>query len=152
MLSRWVTCHRVVATFAACSCGWMNWIRMNSAPAATAASPAACSNALGVMVGRDQLIALLLRLRVEKGGYRRLGAGTAFDAGHRDQRQAGVAHLLQQPVQRCLVDDRTLEQAGAIAAAGQSQPVEPPRPPVGQVTLDPDLELPGVERPWSRRS
>lgn len=93
MLSRWVTCHRVVATFAACSCGWMNWIRMNSAPAATAASPAACSNALGVMVGRDQLIALLLRLRVEKGGV-------ATDGSAPGPRSTRVTETNGRPVSR----------------------------------------------------
>ncbi len=63
-----------------------------------------------------------------------IGAGWAAravdrDLGDRDQRQAQVADLLEQAVQRGLVDDRAVEDGGAVALVGEGQPVEPRGPP-----------------------
>ena len=50
------------------------------------------------------------------------------DPGDRDQRQADVADLLEQAVQRGLVDDDAVDDGGAVAAGGEGQPVEPAWP------------------------
>ena len=46
---------------------------------------------------------------------RRWWVGLVDDVDDRDQRQAQVADLLQQAVQRGLVDDRAVEDGGAVA-------------------------------------
>ena len=52
----------------------------------------------------------------------------SLDADDRDERQAGVSHLLEQAVERRLVGDRTVDDRRAVALVGQAQPVEPGDP------------------------
>jgi len=53
-----------------------------------------------------------------------------LDLRERDQRDADLAQLLEEAAQRGLVDDRSSEDGGAVALAGESEPVEPGRPAV----------------------
>ena len=62
----------------------------------------------------------------------------------RDQGQAQVAYFLEQSMQRRLVGYRAVDHGGAVAAAGQGQPVEPGGPPGAEVPLDADLVPPRV--------
>ena len=80
------------------------------------------------------------------GGYRarwwaRL---VGLDLRDRDQRQADVAHLLEQAVQRGLVDDRAVDDGGAVALVGEAQPVEPGGPAGVEVPLEADLVPSGL--------
>ena len=59
-----------------------------------------------------------------------------------DQRQAEVADLLEQAVQRGLVDDRAVEDGGAVGLVAEAQPVEPGGPAVVEVAREADLVLP----------
>src|SRR4051812_19509011 len=62
---------------------------------------------------------------------------------HRDQWQSQVANLLQQAVQRGLVDDRAVQERGAAGLVGEAQPVEPGSPALVEVSGDPDVVLVG---------
>src|SRR6266536_6440390 len=46
----------------------------------------------------------------------------------RNQGQAEVAHLADQPVQRCLVDHWSLQERGAISSVTDGHTIEPRRP------------------------
>jgi hypothetical protein len=52
----------------------------------------------------------------------------SVDLSNRDQRQAYVAHLLEQPMKSGLVDDKTMDEGGAVALVGEAQSVEPSSP------------------------
>src|SRR4051812_34064668 len=56
-----------------------------------------------------------------------------------DQGQAQVARFLEQPVQRGLVGYGATDDGGAVAVAGDGQPVEPGGPPGIEVALETDL-------------
>ena len=73
-------------------------------------------------------------LRVGLGGH---VARRAF-AGDGDQGQTHVTNLGEQPVQRCLVGDVTLEERGPVCVVGECQPAEPGAPPLVEVALDSD--------------
>jgi hypothetical protein len=62
-----------------------------------------------------------------------------FDVHDRDQRQAEVAHLPEQAVQRGLVDDGAVDDGRAVVFAGEAQPVKPGGPPRIEVPLEADL-------------
>ena len=83
-------------------------------------------------------------------GSERVGPGVVGcvgrDRGERDQGDADVAQLLEQAVQRRLVDDRAADDGGAVVLVGEAQPVEPGRPAGSEVSLDPDLVLRRVGR------
>jgi len=53
----------------------------------------------------------------------------------RDQRQAQVAHFLEQAMQRGLVGYEAMDDGGAVAVVGEDQPVEPGGPPRIEVPL-----------------
>jgi hypothetical protein len=55
-----------------------------------------------------------------------------FDLSDREQRQAEVAHSGEQAMQGCLIDDRAMDEGGAVAVAGEGQPVKPGRPSGGR--------------------
>jgi hypothetical protein len=74
-----------------------------------------------------------------------------LDLSDRDQRQAQVAHLREQAMERGLVDDRTMDDGGAVAVAGEDQPVEPGRPAGAEVPLDADLVPAGAVPVAGRR-
>src|SRR5690349_9772263 len=77
------------------------------------------------------------------GGYGRLAG---VDAGDREQRQAKVAHLLQQPVQRSLVGDWTSEAGRAVAVEGEAEAVEPGGPAGSKVPFKADFVPFGLVR------
>ena len=77
------------------------------------------------------------------GGYVGL---VGVDLGDRDQRQAYVAHLLEQAVQSGLVDDEAGDDGGAVAVVGQAQPVEPGGPAGIEVPLEADFVPSGLVR------
>ena len=66
-----------------------------------------------------------------------------WEQGERDQRDADVAQLVEQAVQRRLVDHGAGDDGGAVVEGGEAQSVEPSvdhrtgpdRPPAGLVTL-----------------
>lgn len=62
-----------------------------------------------------------------------------FDLGDRDQWKADVAYLLEQAIQRGLVDDRTMDEGRAVAVVGQGQPVKPGGPSGIEVPPDADF-------------
>ena len=68
------------------------------------------------------------------------------DAGDRDERQADVAHPLEQAVQGSLVGDQAMDDGGAVALLGEAQPVEPGSPSAIEVPREAEL----VEPPWWR--
>src|SRR6476619_3295371 len=74
------------------------------------------------------------------GGVGRVG----IDPGDRNQRQAHIADLLEQAVQRGLVDDDAVNDGGAVAAGGEGQPVKPGGPAVVEVPLEADLVPSGL--------
>jgi len=71
------------------------------------------------------------------------GGGIWFVPGDGDQRQAQVAHPLEQAVQGGLVDDGAVDGGGAVAAGGEGQPVEPGGPAVVEVSLEADFVVSG---------
>ena len=70
-----------------------------------------------------------------------------LDLGDGDQRQAQVADLLEQAVQRGLVDDRTAEHGRAVVGVGEGEAVEPGGPPAVEMPGEPDLVGAGLVRP-----
>src|ERR1700759_926844 len=62
-----------------------------------------------------------------------------FDVIDRDQGQAQVARFLEQTVERGLVGYGAMDDGGAVAVAGDGQPVEPGGPPGIEVPLEADL-------------
>lgn len=75
--------------------------------------------------------------------------------GQREQVDAEVAQLLEQAVQRGLVDDGPADDGGAVVPSGEGHPVEPGRPVLSEVPADADLvprEAPvsGVRLPGGR--
>ena len=56
-----------------------------------------------------------------------------------DQRQAQVAHFLEQAVKRGLVGDGAIDDGGAVAVVSEGEPVEPGGPPGIEVPLEADL-------------
>lgn len=62
----------------------------------------------------------------------------------RDQREAGVADLLEQAVQCCLVDDGTLDEGAAAVFAGQGHRLDVGGPAGCEAALDPNAVPPGV--------
>src|SRR5215207_6290566 len=75
-----------------------------------------------------------------------IALGVSFLLSDRDQRQAEVAHLREQAVQRGLVDDGTMEEGRAVAVVGEGQPVKPGGPAGAEAPLDADLVPTGVVR------
>jgi hypothetical protein len=67
-----------------------------------------------------------------------------FNASDRDQRQADVAHPLQQAMQRGLVGYSTMDDRGAIALEAEAQPVKPGGPSRIEVPLEADLVPSGL--------
>ena len=81
------------------------------------------------------------------GAYRGSVAGVGLvglDVGDRDQRQADVADLLEQAVQRGLVGDRAVDDGGAVALVAEAQAVEPGSPAGIEVPLEADLVASGL--------
>jgi hypothetical protein len=80
----------------------------------------------------------------------RVGGGfsglVGLDPRHGDERQPGVADLLEQPVQCGLVDYRTPDEGDAVPLTGEGHPVEPGGPSRIEVPLEADLVLPGFIR------
>jgi hypothetical protein len=70
------------------------------------------------------------------GGYVGL---VGVDLSHRDQRQAYVAHLLQQSMKSGLVDEKTMDEGGAVALVGEAHSVEPSGPSRSEVALETDF-------------
>src|SRR5918992_6319510 len=66
------------------------------------------------------------------------------DLVDREQRQAGVAHLVQHAVQCGLVHDGAFEHGGAVAHGGEGHSVEPGGPAGAEAAPDTDLVPPGV--------
>jgi len=64
-----------------------------------------------------------------------------FNTQHREQVQAQVADLGQNPMQRGLVLDWAGDQGLAIPQAGQRQPLKPPTPVAVQQTADTNLVI-----------
>jgi hypothetical protein len=64
--------------------------------------------------------------------------------GHREQGEAGVADVLEQAVQGGLVDDKTLDEGGAVISVGQGHPVEAGDPAGCEAALDADAVPAGV--------
>jgi hypothetical protein len=60
----------------------------------------------------------------------------------RDQRQAYVAHLLEQPMESGLVDDKTMDEGGAVALVAEAQSVEPSGPSRREVPVETDFVPP----------
>jgi hypothetical protein len=77
------------------------------------------------------------------GGLSRLGGGyvglVGVDLNDRDQRQTYVAHLLEQAMKSGLVDDKAMDEGGAVALVGEAQSVEPSGPSRSEVTLETDF-------------
>jgi hypothetical protein len=75
--------------------------------------------------------------------YRGSAVGTSGWSGStlsdRDQRQTHVADLLEQAIQRGLVDHRALDEGGAVVLVGDGQSVEPAGPSGIQVPLEADF-------------
>ena len=63
----------------------------------------------------------------------------ARELGERDQGDADVAELVEQAVQRGLVDDGAAEDGGAVVIGHEIQSVEPGRPARPEVAADADL-------------
>ncbi len=61
------------------------------------------------------------------------------DLCDRDQRQAYVAHLLEQPMKSGLVDDKAVDEGGAVALVGEAQAVEPSGPSRSEVPFETDF-------------
>jgi hypothetical protein len=70
------------------------------------------------------------------GGYVGL---LGFDSSDRNQRQADVAHSLEQPMESGLVDDKTMDEGGAVALVAEAQSVEPSGPSRSEVPLETDF-------------
>src|ERR1700710_45905 len=70
------------------------------------------------------------------------GRGVRTDLGDRDQGQPDVADLLQQAVQRGLVDDLADEKGAAVALVGHAQSVEPRGPVRVEMAQQTDLVAP----------
>lgn len=70
-------------------------------------------------------------MAVGRGG----GLVRAVAAGDGNQRQTHVTDLGEQPVQRSLVGDVTLEERGSVPVVGERKPVEPGGPPLAEVPL-----------------
>src|SRR5947208_13095108 len=66
------------------------------------------------------------------------------ERGERDQRDAEVAQLVEQAVQRCLVGHGAGDDGGAVVVGGEAQSVEPSRPSGPEMSLDADLVLRNV--------
>ena len=64
-----------------------------------------------------------------------------WDLRERHQRKTAVAQLLEQAVQRRLVDDRAAEDGCAVVLVPERQSVEPTSPSGPEVSLDSDLVL-----------
>src|SRR5690348_1400965 len=62
-----------------------------------------------------------------------------IDVVDRDQGQAQVARFLEQAMERGLVGYGAMDDGGAVAVAGDGQPVEPGGPPGIEVPLEADL-------------
>src|SRR5580704_6698242 len=62
-----------------------------------------------------------------------------FDLSDRDQRQAQVAHFLEQPMQRGLVGYRAINEGGAVVLAGEAQSVKPGGPSGMEVPPEADF-------------
>jgi hypothetical protein len=67
-----------------------------------------------------------------------------FDVNDRDQRQAYVAHLLEQAMQRGLVDDVAMDDGGAVALMRETEAVKPGGPAGLEVPLDADFAPSGL--------
>ena len=77
------------------------------------------------------------------------------EADDRDQRQAGVADLLEQAVEGGLVGDRAPEDRRTVALVAEAQAVEPGGPAAVEVALEADLVASGFvvdRRPFVRSS
>src|SRR3954468_2216049 len=73
----------------------------------------------------------------------RLGAGrpgrVGVDVRHRDQWQSGVAHLLEQAMERRLIGYAATDDGDALALMAEAQPVKPGSPSAIQVSLEANL-------------
>jgi hypothetical protein len=67
-----------------------------------------------------------------------------LDTEDRDQRQADIANLLEQAVQGSLIGYRAMDDGGAIAPVGETQPVKPGGPSGIEVPLEADLVSPAL--------
>jgi len=61
------------------------------------------------------------------------------DLTYRDQRPAYGAHLLQQSMKSGLVDEKTMDEGGAVALVGEAQSVEPSGPSRSEVPIETDF-------------
>jgi hypothetical protein len=61
------------------------------------------------------------------------------DLSDRNQREAYVAHPLEQPMKSGLVNDKTMNEGGAVALVGEAQSVEPSGPSRIEVPFETDF-------------
>jgi hypothetical protein len=78
--------------------------------------------------------------RVGGGNTRRIG----LDADDREQRQADVAYLLEQAMQRSLVGYPAMDDCGAVAPVIEVQPIKPGGPPGLEAPLEANLVSSGL--------
>ena len=71
-------------------------------------------------------------------------AGSWVDLGHREQGETDVAQGAQQAVQCRLVDDRALDQGGAVGLGGERHAVEARGPARGEMAGEADLVPTGL--------
>ena len=65
------------------------------------------------------------------------------DLSDRDQRQADIAHFLEQAMECRLVGDKTMNRGGAVALMGKAESVKAGGPSGIQVSLEADFNRPG---------
>src|SRR6476660_4216730 len=88
-------------------------------------------------------VVMSVSLSFVRSGLSRLGAGrrgrVGVDLRHRDQWQSGVAHLLEQAMERGLVGNVPPDDGDALALVAEAQAVKPGRPSAIEVPLEADL-------------
>src|SRR4029078_9652345 len=95
-----------------------------------------------VAAGRTAVVTSV-SLSCVRGGVSRLGAGrpgrVGVDLRHRDQWQSGVAHLLEQAMERRLIGYGATDDGDALALVTEGQAVKPGSPSAIQVSLEANL-------------
>src|SRR6478752_5374403 len=88
-------------------------------------------------------VVMSVSLSFVRSGLSRLGAGrpgrVGVDLRHGDQWQSGVAHLLEQAMERRLIGYAATDDGDALALVAEAQAVKPGSPSAIQVSLEADL-------------
>src|SRR3954468_16809286 len=88
-------------------------------------------------------VVISVSLSCVRSGLSRLGAGrpgrVGGDLRHRDQWQSGVAHLLEQAMERRLVGNVPPDDGEALALGAEAQAVKPGSPSVIEVPFEANL-------------